>query len=642
MYFGQSLLNSIIVELYLELYIRNEGCNVCGITGWIDFKREMKNEVNVVKAMADSLAHRGPDAGTTWSGDHVVFGHRRLIVIDPAGGAQPMTRVQNGKEYTLCYNGELYNTDELRSELKNLGYRFESYSDTEVLLMSYIHWQEGCVEKLNGIFSFAIWDSAREMLFMARDRLGVKPLFFYPLENGLLFGSEMKAILAHPLVKTEVDTEGLQELLGLSPSHTPGKGVFKGMKELRPAHWLRMTRNDTEVRRYWQVTSEKHLDSEEETALKVRKLVKDAIERQLVSDLPISTFLSGGVDSSAITAISHAHMQKKHLPTLKTFSFDYEDNAKFFVESDFQPNSDAPWVKRMTNTFQTDHHNAVITQDKLFTLLEDSMRSRDLPGMADIDSSLMWFCGEIRKQATVGLSGECADEIFGGYPWFHREDRLMSDIFPWMTSISGRENLLRPALQKKLHLKEYVKARYEDSLAEVPHLEGESKIEAKRRGMFYVNMIWFMTTLLERKDRMSMAKSLEVRVPFADHHLVEYVWNVPWAMKMLNNREKGLLRKALEGVLPTEILYRKKSPFPKTHHPTYKNLVTQALDGVIKEKDSPLFDILDYQKVKDLVATEGASFTEPYFGQLMTGPQLMAHLLQMDMWLKQYNVKITS
>lgn len=615
---------------------------MCGITGWADFKKDIQDQLKIVESMTSKLVHRGPDAAATWSNKHVVFGHRRLIVIDPAGGAQPMVRRQNGKEYTLCYNGELYNTEELRTELQTLGYSFQSHSDTEVLLMSYIHWQEGCVKKLNGIFSFAIWDGEKKTLFLARDRLGVKPLFFYRLDGGLLFGSEMKAILAHPDVKTQVDTEGLQELLGLSPSRTPGKGVFKGMQELRPAHWMRMTASDLEIRRYWQVKSEEHVDSEEETALKIKDLVKDAVERQLVSDVPVCTFLSGGVDSSAITSLSHAYMQKNQQGRLKTFSFDYEENEKFFVENEFQPNSDAPWVKRMATTLKTDHQRSVITQNQLFLALKESMKARDLPGMADIDSSLFWFCGEIRKQATVGLSGECADEIFGGYPWFHREDRLMSDIFPWMTSIDSRENLLLPEWKKKLQLKEYVKERYEESLREVPHLDGESKIEAKRRGMFYVNMTWFMTTLLERKDRMSMAKSLEVRVPFADHHLVEYVWNVPWSIKMLNDREKGILRKALEGVLPTEVLYRKKSPFPKTHHPTYKNLVTKSLRKLIKDGESPIFDILDYQKLKLLADTEGASFTEPYFGQLMTGPQLMAHLLQLDMWFKEYNVKLST
>ncbi|WP_416149602.1 asparagine synthase (glutamine-hydrolyzing) [Salipaludibacillus sp. HK11] len=614
---------------------------MCGITGWIDYKVMMnpKSE-KIVNKMANTLAKRGPDAQTTWTNDHVVFGHTRLTVVDPKGGGQPMTRVVGQHKYTICYNGELYNTEDLRKELQSLGYTFQSHSDTEVLLMSYICWREGCVEKFNGIFSFAIWDGQSDQLFLARDRLGVKPLFLYRLDEGWLFSSEIKAILAHPAVKRELEDEGLQELLALSPSRTPGHGIFKGMEELKAAHWMRISKNQVDMRRYWQVKSLPHYDSIEETATNVRELLKDSVQRQLVADVPICTFLSGGLDSSAITRFAAAYFEEKGEGPLKTFSIDYEDNSKYFKKNKFQPNEDAPWVKVMSETLGTDHHRAVIDQEQLAFLLRDAMKARDLPGMADIDSSLLWFCGEVRNQATVGLSGECADEIFGGYPWFHDEKKLNSDLFPWMNSVGERENLLQVKWRNRLGLKEYAKFRYAETLREVPQLEGETGIDAKRRSMFYANMVWFMPTLLDRKDRMSMGKSLEVRVPFADHRLVEYVWNIPWEMKMLGGREKGILRKALEGLLPDDILYRKKSPYPKTHHPTYRKLVTSALKDRVDKKDSPLFDVLDYHQIKTLVETEGESFKTPYFGQLMTGPQLIAYLLQLDMWMTDYNVRL--
>ncbi|PYZ94408.1 asparagine synthase (glutamine-hydrolyzing) [Salipaludibacillus keqinensis] len=614
---------------------------MCGITGWVDFDHPInEHHLAVVNNMANTLTHRGPDRTTTWTSDHVVFGHTRLIVVDPSGGSQPMTRSINDKSFTICYNGELYNTEDLRKELLQFGYTFRSHSDTEVLLTAYIHWQDKCLDKLNGIFSFAIWDEGRKQLFLARDRLGVKPLFIYPLRNGWLFGSELKAILAHPEVRAEVKEQGLQELLGLSPSRTPGHGVFNGMEELKPGHWMKASSKKAEIQRYWQVKSLAHRESVEETAQHVRDLLKDAVQRQLVADVPVCTFLSGGLDSSAITAFASDYFKEHGKPPLKTFSVDYEENDQYFKANDFQPNSDAPWVNKVSQTFKTNHHRSVISQKELYRSLKEAMRARDLPGMADIDSSLLWFCGTVRNQVTVGLSGECADEIFGGYPWFHNEEKLNGDTFPWMNSVSEREKLLQPKWRKKLELVDYVRHRYEDTLREVPLLQGETGIEAKRRKMFYVNMIWFMTTLLERKDRMSMGKSLEVRVPFADHRLVEYVWNIPWEMKMLDGREKGILRKALEGVLPSEVLYRKKSPYPKTHHPTYKNLVTSALKQLVDIKDSPLFDIFEYNQIQQLAASGGDSFQTPYFGQLMSGPQLIAHLLQMDMWLKDYNVKI--
>ncbi|MBU9714740.1 asparagine synthase (glutamine-hydrolyzing) [Evansella tamaricis] len=614
---------------------------MCGITGWIDFYRPLTHHTKTVETMTKPLEFRGPDATNTWIGEHVAFGHKRLIVIDPTGGRQPMVKEHQGNTFTLCYNGELYNTDDIRQELLRLGYTFESHSDTEVLLVAYIHWREQCVDKLNGIFAFAIWDGDKKQVFLARDRLGVKPLFFYKLGEGILFGSEMKAILNHPDVDAVIDDEGLCEVLGLSPSRTPGHGVYKGMEELRPAHWMRVSQTGLEIRRYWQVKSEKHEDNVEETAEKIRSLFTDTVQRQLVSDVPVCTFLSGGVDSSAITAIASNYFNEQGRETLKTFSIDYEENEKFFKESKFQPNSDAPWVEKMHKAFGTEHKNCILSNELLFDYLKDAVRSRDLPGMADIDSSLLWFCKQIKQDVTVGLSGECADEIFGGYPWFHDEKMMNQPTFPWMRSVLERESMLKSHWRDRLQLADYVQKRYQETLEEVPVLEGETGIDRKRRELFYVNMIWFMMTLLDRKDRMSMAASLEVRVPFADHRLVEYVWNIPWEIKMHGNREKGILRKALEGILPDEILYRKKSPYPKTHHPVYTELVTNGLKEILK-KDSPLFDLFDKNVLNQLAETSGTSFKEPYFGQLMSGPQLIAHLIQMDTWLKEYNVKIES
>ncbi|HDR7708563.1 TPA: asparagine synthase (glutamine-hydrolyzing) [Bacillus cereus] len=591
---------------------------MCGITGWVDYKRSLEGERDVVTKMAETLAKRGPDDNKVWIKGNVAFGHKRLIVVDPEGGKQPMTCLKDETNYAICYNGELYNTEDIRKELLRRGYTFKGHSDTEVLLASYIEWKEECVDHLNGIYAFAVWDEQKEQVFIARDRLGVKPLFYKYDSGRLLFGSELKAILSHPDVKAEVTLEGLSEIFGLGPSRTPGHGIYAGIKELRPGHAMTFSKNGLCIWRYWNVESKKHEDSFEETVEKTRFLLQDAITRQLVSDVPLCTFLSGGVDSSAITAIAAKEYEKSGKGQLHTYSIDYEDNEKYFKANAFQPNSDAPFINLMTETFQTIHHRCVISNEKLAEYLTEAVLVRDLPGMADIDSSLLWFCREIKQDFVVGLSGECADEIFGGYPWFYREDDLQSSAFPWMRSTEAREQLLKKEWRNKLNLQQYVQRRYEESIQEVPILEGESPLEAKRRQLFYLNMVWFMTTLLDRKDRMSMGASLEVRVPFADHRLVEYAWNIPWEMKMYKNREKGLLRKALEDVLPHDILYRKKSPYPKTHNPHYTKAVTVWLQSLLTDKGSILHELFDKEQLSGLIQSGGSAFQTPWFGQLNT------------------------
>ncbi len=620
--------------------LSGDDARMCGITGWVNYKGNIQNEEETISKMTETLAKRGPDDTNIWGENHVLFGHKRLVVVDPECGKQPMIRTKEGNSYTICYNGELYNTEDIRKELLARGYSFVGHSDTEVLLQSYIEWGEECVHHLNGIFAFAVWDSANEKLFIARDRMGVKPLFFKEDNGSLLFASELKAILAHPSVSAILDYTGLAEIFGVGPSRTPGVGVFKGIDELRPAHALVYSKNGLKIWRYWNVKSQKHEDSLEETAENVRFLFTDAVKRQLVSDVPLCTFLSGGLDSSAITAIAAKQYQLEGKGNLHSFSIDYEDNEKFFKANEFQPNSDGPWIKKVSEEFNTIHHQCVISQHELVDHLIEATYVRDLPGMADVDSSLLWFCREIKKDFVVGLSGECADEIFGGYPWFHRPDDLSSPAFPWMRSTDARVNLLKSEWQEKLKLNEYVQARYEETVNETPLLEGETEIEAKRRQLFYLNLHWFMTNLLDRKDRMSMGASLEVRVPFADHRLVEYVWNIPWEMKMHGGREKGILRKALEGILPNEVLYRKKSPYPKTHNPEYTRLVKNWLQTLVANKDSILHVLLSKQMLQDLIESEGNTFKVPWFGQLMSGPQLLAHLAQIHVWFENYRINL--
>lgn len=611
---------------------------MCGITGFVNFKENIKENIGTLKAMTDTLIHRGPNAEGTYISNNIMFGHRRLIVVDPEGGKQPMKKVVNGKEYVLVYNGELYNTEDLRKELINDGYIFEGYSDTEVLLTSYIRWGLDCIKKFNGIFAFAIYDENEKRVVLARDVMGVKPLF-YTMKNGtFIFGSEIKALFKHPYVEPVVDKDGLTELFALGPAVIPGTTVYKNIEEVKPAQYIIVNEDGIKKDMYWELKAEEFNESEEEAVEHVRSLLIDAIDRQLVGDVPLCTFLSGGLDSSAISAIA-ANEYKKRNKTLTTYSIDYEDNEKYFKSSLFQPTSDQHFAEMMAEYIGSDHRTVVLNHKDLVNALDDAVFGRDLPGMADVDSSLYLFCKEVKKDFVIALSGECADELFGGYPWFTNEEMINANTFPWSRFIGERKAILSPDL-KNLKIEEVAQTAYNDTLKEVPHLSGESKLEHRMRELFYLNLRWFMVNLLNRKDRMSMANSLEVRVPFADYRLVEYAFNIPSNIKLLEGREKGLLRKSLEGILPESIIYRKKSPYPKTHNPIYTEMVCNKMIKILNDKSSPILDIIDKTKVKEIVDTQGSSYKTPWYGQLMTGPQMIAYLIQVNNWLKSYNVKL--
>ncbi len=611
---------------------------MCGIAGIINFKKnlftyEAYNRL-LVRDMAQKLSHRGPDASGEWVGEHAAFSHARLSVIDLEGGKQPMKKTVAGYEFVITYNGELYNTNELKKELIKSGYVFTTNSDTEVLLYTYIHYGVDCCKKLNGIYAFCIWDSMRQQIFICRDRFGVKPLFYANFENNMIFASEIKALFCYPNFKPKLDKNGLCEIFALSPAKTQGVGVFKGIEELRPAHYMLINRSGMFTKRYWQFESKEHKDNYEETIQNVRTLVYDSIKRQLVSDVPIGTLLSGGLDSSIISAVAAKEL-KKEGKQLSTYSFDYEDNDQYFKASAFQPDADKPWVKRMVEEFDTNHTFLVCKNENLINYLYDAMYYKDLPGMADCDSSLLYFCREIKKNHTVILSGECSDEIFGGYPWFRSEKAFKTDAFPWCYDLSLRKNALKASVRETLDLEEYSKMRYFETINETPVFDGDNEEEKRRREIAYLNINWFMTNLLDRKDRMSMASGLEVRVPFCDHRLFEYVWNIPWEMKNKNNISKNILREAAKTILPEDVLMRKKSPYPKTHNPYYEKAVRKLLYEILNDQSSPILTFIDRANVMD-ICKEGSDYGKPFFGQLMAIPQFMGYLIQVNYWLDEF------
>ena len=612
---------------------------MCGIVGLVNFHHKITKDEHILKNMMNTLAKRGPDAEGSFISDNVLLGHRRLIVVDPEGGIQPMTKKVYNNEYTLVYNGELYNTEDLRKELINLGYSFDSYSDTEVLLTSYICWGIDCISKFNGIFAFAIYDKKEKRVLIARDPMGVKPLFYSFINNNFIFGSEIKAILAHPSVDPIIDEDGLTELFSVGPALTPGTAVYKDIKEIKPGHYGIINKDGIKINQYWQIKAIENKETIDQTIEHTRDLLTDAIKRQLVGDVPLCTFLSGGLDSSAISAIAANEYAKKN-KTLTTYSIDYEDNDKYFKSSLFQPTSDQYYATEMAKFIKSNHKTVTINHEDLVNSLKDAVIARDLPGMVDVDSSLLLFCKEVKKDYVIALSGECADEIFGGYPWFTRPELYNAKTFPWSRFIDNRIEILNPNL-KSLKIKDYADSVYNETLKEVPHLPDETPFEYRMKEIYYLNLRWFMVTLLNRKDRMSMANSLEVRVPFADYRIVQYAFNLTNETKLLDGREKGLLRKSLEGILPEDIIYRKKSPYPKTHNPIYTEMVCSAMREILDDKSSPILQLIDEKVVQNIVDTKGASYTTPWYGQLMAGPQMIAYFIQVNTWLKEYKVKIS-
>ena len=616
---------------------------MCGISGFINFNKDfLENEhffKNVLDDMRKSLRRRGDDANGLFLNNHFGASHARLSIRDLSeNGNQPMVKEVNNNKYIIVYNGEIYNVDEIKKDLSLKGYKFTTKTDTEAILYLFIEYKEKCVDFLNGIFAFSVYDTNNKCAYLFRDRVGIKPLFYSIKDNNLVFASEPKAIFNFPSIEPKISLESLKQILGLGPARIEGKGVFENLYEIKPGHFAIFNEYGFKEMPYWKLKSEKHTDSYEETVEKVSYLVRDAIEKQLVSDVEICTFLSGGIDSSIVTAVSSNYLNKFN-KKLNTFSFDFKENDIYFKSNSFQPERDRPYVDIMLDNYNLNHTYLECDEENLIELLYKAVDAKDLPGMADVDASMLYFCSLVAKKNKVALTGECADEIFGGYPWFYREDLLNSNTFPWAKNMETRELFLNKDLKTSLNLKDYSLEYYEKSIKNTPYLDGETKEECKRREISYLNIKWFMSTLLERMDRMSMYSSLEARVPFADHRIIEYLWNVPWDMKYKNGVEKSLLREATKDLLPDKLLNRKKSPYPKTYNPNYEKLLINELTSIVNNNNSPINDLIDKNKVLDFIKAP-TNYDKPWFGQLMSGPQLMAYFIQINYWLNKYSLNI--
>jgi asparagine synthase (glutamine-hydrolysing) len=621
---------------------RNEGTfSMCGIAGWVDFGRDLTHERATAQAMTDTMAARGPDDGGLWLSPHAAIGHRRLAVIDVEGGRQPMVAesdTANG-DTVLTYSGEVYNFRELRRELEGAGHRFRTASDTEVVLRAYVEWGVDMVEKLNGMFAFAIWDAAKQELVLVRDRLGIKPLYYFPLPDGVLFGSEPKAILANPLVERTVDAAGLATLL--TGSMAPGEVPFKGMRDLRAGHYVRFSRAGLSEHCYWKLEARPHEDDFPTTVAKVRELLEDIVERQLVSDVPRCVLLSGGLDSSAVTALAdRALAGDGAADELRTFAVDFEGYAEMFKADTMRETPDAPYVEKVVSHIGQAHRDIMLSTDDLFAAQTraEVLGAWDLPyHLGDMDISLYLLFRAVRQDSTVALSGEGADELFGGYHWMHDQEAIAMPFFPWVAE-ALRAGAVAPfslfdeGLIERLKLGEYMVSAYQDTMAEVPRLDGEEGHEARMREVTYLHISRWLRLLLDRKDRMSMAVGLEVRVPFCDHRLVEYAYNIPWAMKTFDGRPKAVLRKAVEDLLPADVVDRPKAPFPSTQDGQYDANLRTEMQRILDGDADPVLPLLNVDE-----ATSAAA------GPMQDPPTRYERLrlegaVRTNMWLDGYEV----
>ncbi|WP_033289312.1 asparagine synthase (glutamine-hydrolyzing) [Amycolatopsis jejuensis] len=585
---------------------------MCGITGWVSYQRDLRTDRTPVEAMTRTMACRGPDAEGIWTGRHIALGHRRLAVIDLSGGTQPMTAHTPDGRVVITYSGEAYNFTELRDRLRGRGHRFETSSDTEVVLRAYLEWGEAVAERLDGMYAFAIWDARDEKLVMVRDRLGIKPFFFHPTADGVLFASEPKAILAHPLQKRVITADGLREML--NGWNTPGAEIWSGMREVRPGSLVVVDRSGVRERTYWTLEPREHIDDLESTVAVTRELFGDIVKHQLVADVPQCVLLSGGLDSSSLTVVAARQLAAQG-ERVHTYSVDFAGRNESFRPDSMRATPDSPFVHDVADHVGAIHRDIVLP----FTSMADRehrravIAARDFPvGMADVDVPLYLLFKAIREHSTVALSGEGADEVFAGYPWFHVPELAHADLYPWMAPVlaewddANATGMMNPGLVAALDLETYFKDSYRDAAAAVEFLPGEDEHERRMRIMCHLHLTRFLPMLLDRKDRISMAVGLEVRVPYCDHRLVEYVYNTPWSMKTFDGREKSLLRAAAGDLLPASVRNRVKSPFPSTQDDRYAGELQQQARELTEDADHPVFRFADRRWVDEVVRMDPA------------------------------------
>ena len=601
------------------------------IIGALSFKNDLRFKENMLNSMLDSLKSRGDK-----NKEIKTYLNNEVCVLGEEGSFYKYKF--NQYEYVISLDGFIFNKEELKEELKENGFDFNTSLDSEVIIKLFIAYGERMFEKLNGVYSFVLFDGKNKCIYLVKDVFGIKPLYYTKVNDMFLVSSEIKGILGSKIIKPVLDKRGLGEFISLSPDHINGNTLYKNIYELKNASFLKISKIDgsslgfdIKEHTYWKIREYEHTNSLDETAKKVRDLIDESIYNNVSLNKNVGSMLSGGLDSSILVWIVSKMYKDVNKESFRTFSVKYKDNNKHFVKNDFEQSEDDKYIKLMVDKLSLNHTEIEIDTPELFETLEEALLARDMPGMADIDSSLYVFSKRIKESVDTVISGECSDEIFGGYPWYFKETSF--DNFPWSNAIVERQSLLNKSIRDKfnINVKDIIKklCDYE--------LNGISDIYKKKT---YLTMNYFMQTLIDRSDRMCVHNNLNIVVPFCDKKIAEYMWNVPWEMKALGGREKGLLRYVYKDILPKEIVYRKKSPYPKTFNPSYMLKVKDKLLEILNDDTSKIHNLFDKEFILNLVLNDKEDFKTPWFGQLMRKPQFMAYIITVNMWLEKYNVEI--
>lgn len=615
-----------------------------GIAGFFHpdliFQKENEQVTHAITGMSDALHRRGPDQRDFYYFPHGCMNHNALLCgrIHPQipCETQPTTKKFSGKNYTLMYDGFISNLPELRTALQLAHVVTDGLTQEELLLCAFLQYGSAFVKKLNGAFAIALYDERNNQMYLFRDPLGLRPLFYTIQEQVLVFASEPKSLFQYPGVEPVVDINGLNELLAMGPAHTPGQTIYRDIFELRPGHMLSFRKGKLYTERYHQFVIREHTDSYEDTLEHIQELLDHSVTTCAPANAPSASLLSGGLDSSVISAKLAGLSDRP----ITTYSFDFVGSSKYFQANSFQPSLDAPFVQQMQTALGSNHTTLTCGNAEQFGYLTQSVEAHDSPAMADVDSSLLYFCSRITKDHPVIFTGECADELFCGYPWYHRTEMYESNTFPWARDIQPRKLLLNDSLINMLDMDSYISTQYLSSCNEIGLNGQDTPADMLHRRTFYLTVRYFMQTLVDRTDRAASYNSMDARVPFADLALAEYLFNVPYEMKTKGGEVKHLLRAYAAGLIPEEIRTRKKSPFPKTYDPGYESLLICALQKIIADPNSPLLALADPKKIQAF-CYHPKDLGKPWFGQLMAGPQLMAYYIQINEWFKKYNVKLS-
>lgn len=602
------------------------------------YSKENEFCIRVIHDMSQALIHRGPDEQSYYYFPQGALNQNYLLASYIPGTfphkMQPVTLNWQGNTYTLLFDGFISNPEFLAMELEVRQVSTKEMSLEELLLFSYILQGVDFIKQVRGAFAIAIYNEGEKTLHLFRDALGLRPLFYTLKAEALVFASEIKGLFPYPGIKAVLDKDGLTELLALGPARKPGSAIFKSISEVKPGHCITYSRNGMKDSIFHQFEIKEHRDSYEDTLEHINYLLDQSINGLKNSVMPISSLLSGGLDSSIVTA----KLSNISENNLATYSLEFDNSRQHFKSNAFQPSLDAPFVQEMATHLGTKHTTYTCNNQIQLDYLKKSVIAHDLPTMADVDSSYLYFCERVGKQHKIVFTGECADEIFCGYPWYHSTEEDPKS-FPWTADSSARSVLLNDNLINSLPLKQFTQNSYQEACGEI-ELDGQNTpFDMLHRKTFYLTIRYFMQTLINRGDRATAINSMDARVPFAHQELTEYLFNVPFEMKAKNGERKHLLREYAIGFLPESIRTRKKSPYPKTYDPGYETLVNQELLHALTKTDCPLLSIVDKNKAENF-CRQMKDLGRPWYGQLMAGPQLTAYYLQILYWIEHYDIQI--